>query len=103
MFSPKENTYKEMFLINKVKKDLMETTFQNTRKDKTKTTHKITTTNNTSPEIKKDALGTSIQKKTQLVKGSEDNVSNENDIEPCMPEVFNSSIPVTLSFNGNTP
>ena len=47
-YSPNENTYKEMYLINKFEKDVMENSLQNIRNDKTKTTQKITATKNTS-------------------------------------------------------
>ena len=44
-YSPKENTYKEMYLINKFEKDIMENSLQNMRNDQTKSTQKIITTN----------------------------------------------------------
>ena len=40
-YSPNENTYKEMYLINKFEKDVMESSLQNMRHDKTKSTQKI--------------------------------------------------------------
>ena len=40
-YSPKENTYKEMYLINKFERDIMENTLQNMRNDKTKKFSKI--------------------------------------------------------------
>ena len=55
-YSPKENTYKEMYLINKFEKDIMENSLQNMRNDKTKTTQKVTTTNNISPANEKESL-----------------------------------------------
>merc|ERR1712074_482973 len=39
-YSPKENTYKEMYLINKFEKDIMENSLQNMRNDQSKTTQK---------------------------------------------------------------
>ena len=39
-YSPKENTYKEMYLINKFEKDIMENSLQNMRNDKRKTAEK---------------------------------------------------------------
>ena len=55
-YSPKENTYKEMYLINKFEKDIMENSLQNMRNDKTKTSQNITTLNNLSPNNEKEAL-----------------------------------------------
>ena len=40
-YSPKDNTYKEMYLINKFEKDIMENSLQNLRNEKTKTAQKI--------------------------------------------------------------
>ena len=37
-YSPKDNSYKEMYLINKFEKDVMENSLQNMRIDKTKPT-----------------------------------------------------------------
>ena len=39
-YSPKENSYREMYLINKFEKDIMENSLQNMRNDQTKTTQK---------------------------------------------------------------
>ena len=52
-YSPKENTYKEMYLIKKFEKDIMENSLQNMRNDKTKTSQNITTLNNLSPNNEK--------------------------------------------------
>ena len=79
-YSPNENTYKEMYLINKFEKDVMESSLQNMRHDKTKTTQKIPTSNKTSSENEKEALETSNKKKSQSENGNENLVSNENDI-----------------------
>ena len=109
-YSPKENSYKEMYLINKFEKDVMENSLQNMRIDKTKTTQKIPASNTTSSENEKEALETSNKKKSQSENGNENLVSNENDIEGSNPEILNSSdetekLPTdkTLSVNENTP
>ena len=65
-YSPKDNSYKEMYLINKFEKDVMENSLQNMRIDKTKTTQKIPASNTTSSEYEKEALETS--KKTTIRK-----------------------------------
>ena len=91
-YSPKENTYKEMYLINKFEKDVMENSLQNMRNDKTKTTQKIPASNTTSSENEKEALETSNKKKSQSENGNENLVSNENDIEGSNLEILNSSV-----------
>ena len=67
-YSPNENTYKEMYLINKFEKDVMESSLQNMRHDKTKTTQKIPTSNKTSSENETEALETPNKKKPQSEK-----------------------------------
>ena len=108
-YSPNENTYKEMYLINKFEKDVMESSLQNMRHDKTKSTQKIPTSNKTSSENETEALETPNKKKPQSEKGNEIRMSNENDIETSIPEILNSStetekIPSdkTSSVNENT-
>ncbi len=108
-YSPNENTYKEMYLINKFEKDLMESSLQNMRHDKTKTTQKIPTSNKTSSENEKEALETSNKKKSQSENGNENLVSNENDIGGSNLEILNSSVETeklpndkTSSVNENT-
>ena len=111
-YSPKENNYKEMYLINKFEKDVMENSLQNMRNDKTKTTQKIPASNTTSSENEKEALETSNKKKLQSENGNENEnlVSNENDIEGSNLEILNSSVETekfpndkTSSVNKNTP
>ena len=109
-YSPNENTYKEMYLINKFEKDVMESSLQNMRNDKTKSTQKIPTSNKTSSENEKEALETSNKKKSQSENGNENLVSNENDIEGSNLEILNSSVETekfpndkTSSVNKNTP
>ena len=109
-YSPKDNSYKEMYLINKFEKDVMENSLQNMRIDKTKTTQKIPASNTTSSENEKEALETSNKKKSQSENGNENLVSNENDIEGSNLEILNSSVETekfpndkTSSVNKNTP
>ena len=90
-YSPNENTYKEMYLINKFEKDVMENSLTKMRNDKTKNTQKIPASNTTSSENEKEALETSNKKKLQSENGNENLVSNENDIEGSIPEILNSS------------
>ena len=58
-YSPKENSYKEMYLINKFEKDVMENSLQNMKTGKTKTTQKIAASNTT---IQKHRSQVRIQK-----------------------------------------
>ena len=108
-YSPNENTYKEMYLINKFEKDVMESSLQNMRHDKTKSTQKIPKSNKTSSENEKEALETSNKKKSQSENGNENQVSNEDDIEGSNLEILNSSVETeklpndkTSSVNENT-
>ena len=108
-YLPNENTYKEMYLINKFDKDVMESSLQNMRHDKTKSTQKIPTSNKTSSENETEALETPNKKKPQSEKGNENRMSNENDIETSIPEILNSSTETekipndkTSSVNENT-
>ena len=87
-YSPKENTYKEMYLINKFEKDVMENSLQNMRNDKTKTNQKVPVSITTSSENDKDAIETPNKKETQSKQGNEPLVSNENDIEGFTPEIL---------------
>ena len=64
-YSPKENTYKEMYLINKFEKDIMENSLQNLRNDKTKTAQKITPENIVSLDDEK-----------KLIENSDENTSH---------------------------
>ena len=57
-----------MYLIIKLGKEVMENSLQNMTNDQTKTTEKITTTNNTSPKNEKETLETSNKKKAQSEK-----------------------------------
>ena len=109
-YSTNENTYKEMYLINKFEKDAMESSLQNMRHDKTKTTQKIPTSNKTSSENEKEALETPNKKKSQSENGNENPVSNENDIGGSNLEILNSSVETekfpndkASSVNENTP
>ena len=109
-YSPKENTYKEMYLINKFEKDVMENSLQNMRNDKTKTNQKVPVSITTSSENDKDAIETPNKKEAQSEQGNEPLVSIENDIEGFTPEILNSSIEKEklpndkpLSINENTP
>ena len=55
-YSPKENSYREMYLINKFEKDIMENSLQNLRNNKKDLIDKSVTTNNVNPEGHKKAI-----------------------------------------------
>ena len=45
-YSPKENSYKEMYLINKFQKDIMETSLQKLKNNKKDTIESLVSSNN---------------------------------------------------------
>ena len=96
-YSPKENTYKEMYLINKFEKDIMETSLQTMRNDKRKTAEKSTMVNNMSPETQNEALE-NVNKKTIEHDTSQNQVSNENSILD-IPEEKNTTTEKELPLN----
>ena len=96
-YLPKENTYKEMYLINKFEKDIMENSLQNMRNDKRKTAEKSTMVNNMSPETQNEALE-NVNKKTIQHDTSQNQVSNENSILD-IPEEENSTTEKELPLN----
>ena len=97
-YSPKENTYKEMYLINKFEKDIMENSLQNMRNDKRKTAEKSTMMNNMSPETQNEALENANKKTIQPVQANQNQVSNENSILN-IPEEKNTTTEKELPLN----
>ena len=97
-YSPKENTYKEMYLINKFEKDIMENSLQNMRNDKRKTAEKSTMVNNMSPETQNEALENVNKNTIQPVQASQNQVSNENSILD-IPEEENTTTEKELPLN----
>ena len=96
-YLPKENKYKEMYLINKFEKDIMENSLQNMRNDKRKTAEKSTMVNNMSPETQNEALE-NVNKKTIEHDTSQNQVSNENSILD-IPEEKNTTTEKELPLN----
>ncbi len=70
-YLPKENTYKEMYLINQFDKNIMENSLHNLRDDKRKTTSKGTMVNNIPLETQKEALENSSKIIIQPVQASQ--------------------------------
>ena len=106
-YSPKENTYKEMYLINKFEMDTIENSLQNLRDDKRKTAEKGTMVNNIPLESQKEALENSNKETIQPVQASQNQVFNENsilDISGDKNTTTEKELPlnIDLSDNGNT-
>ena len=107
-YSPKDNTYKEMCLINKFEKDIMENSLQNLRNDKTKTAQKITPENIVPLDDEKELIENSDKNTSHLQPEKQSQKSNENNTMN-IPEVIYTSIEqehlndISLSDNGNTP
>ena len=55
-YSPKENSYREMYLINKFEKNIMENSLQNLKNNKKDLIDKSVTTNNVYPEGRKETI-----------------------------------------------
>ena len=102
-YLPKENTYKEMYLINKFEKDIMENSLQNMRNDKRKTAEKSTMVNNMSPETQNEALE-NVNKKTIEHDTSQNQVSNENSILNIPEEknaITEKELPLNIDLSDN--
>ena len=88
-YSPKENSYKEMYLINKFQKDIMETSLQKLKNNKKDTIESLVSSNNSNSDEHKGILENKDQKISQpLITVQNDNVTAPvND-----PEAINLSI-----------
>ena len=88
-YSPKENSYKEMYLINKFQKDIMETSLQKLKNNKKDTIESLVSSNNSNSDEHKGILENKDQKVSQpLITVQNDNVTDPvND-----PEAINLSI-----------
>ena len=76
-YSPKENSYREMYLINKFEKDIMENSLQNLRNNKKDLIDKSVATNNVNPEGRKETLGNHGKKILQSLPSSTTQEHNE--------------------------
>ena len=95
-YSPKENTYKEMYLINRFEKDIMENSLQNLQNSKKDLAQKITPENNDTQQKQKEVLqndGKKISQTSQLDVNSE---INEN-------QLLNNPEPINTSINNDIP
>ena len=98
-YSPKENSYKEMYLINKFQKDIMETSLQKLKNNKKDTIESLVSSNNSNSDEHKGILENKDQKISQpLITVQNDNVTDPvND-----PEAINLSIE-NETPNNSTP
>ena len=88
-YSPKENSYKEMYLINKFQKDIMETSLQKLKNNKKDTIESLVSSNNSNSDEHKGILENKDQKISQPLIA----VQNDNIIDPVKdPEAINLSI-----------
>ena len=88
-YLPKENSYKEMYLINKFQKDIMKTSLQKLKNNKKDTIESLVSSNNSNSDEYKGILENKDQKISQpLITVQNDNVTDPvND-----PEAINLSI-----------
>ena len=95
-YSPKENTYKEMYSINKFEKDIMDTSLKNLQNDKKIVTQKITPTDNETQQTQKEVLQDDGKKKSQTSQLDINSDVEESEIL-TIPEAINN----TLNNNSN--
>ena len=98
-YSPKENSYKEMYLINKFQKDIMETGLQKLKNNKKDTIESLVSSNNSNSDEHKRIL----ENKDQKVSQPFITVQNDNVTDPVNdPEAINLSIE-NETPNNSTP
>ena len=98
-YSPKENSYKEMYLINKFQKDIMETSLQKLKNNKKDTIESLVSSNNSNSDEHKGIL----ENKDQKVSQPFITVQNDNVTDPVNdPEAINLSIE-NETPNNSTP
>ena len=98
-YSPKENSYKEMYLINKFQKDIMETSLQKLKNNKKETIESLVSSNNSNSDEHKGIL----ENKDQKVSQPFITVQNDNVTDPVNdPEAINLSIE-NETPNNSTP
>ena len=98
-YSPKENSYKEMYLINKFQKDIMETSLQKLKNNKKDTIESLVSSNISNSDEHKGILENKDQKISQPLI----TVQNDNATAPVNdPEAINLSIE-NETPNNSTP
>ena len=97
-YSPKENSYREMYLINKFEKNIMENSLQNLRNNKKDFIDKSVTTNNVYPEGRKETMENHSEKILQSLPSGTTQEHNEINFVNN-PEVSNLSIENEMPLN----
>ena len=79
-YSPKDNTYKEMYLINKFEKDIMESSLQNLSSSKKDMTDKFTSPINVNLDNNKEAMKNVTQKTTPISELNQKQLSDDGGV-----------------------
>ena len=79
-YSPKDNTYKEMYLINKFEKDIMENSLQNLSNSKKDMTDKFTSPINVNLDNNKEAMKNVTQKTTPISELNQKQLSDDGGV-----------------------
>ena len=100
-YSPKDNTYKEMYLINKFEKDIMESSLQNLSNNKNKNqAEKYTSPININVENNKESLENIMSKSTPISESNQKQLSNTGGVIN-VSEDLDSTISVDNPQNSN--
>ena len=100
-YSPKDNTYKEMYLINKFEKDIMESSLQNLSNNKNKNqAEKYTSPININVENNKESLKNIMSKSTPISESNQNKLSNTGGFIN-VPEDVDSTISVDNPQNSS--
>ena len=79
-YSPKDNTYKEMYLINRFEKDIMESSLQNLSSSKKDMTDKFTSPINVNLDNNKEAMKNVTQKTTPISELNQKQLSDDGGV-----------------------
>ena len=100
-YSPKDNTYKEMYLINKFEKDIMESSLQNLSNNKNKNqAEKYTSPININVENNKESLENIMSKSTPISESNQKQLFNTGGVIN-VSEDLDSTISVDNPQNSN--
>ena len=100
-YSPKDNTYKEMYLINKFEKDIMESSLQNLSNNKNRNqAEKYTSSININVENNKESLENIMSKSTPISESNQKQLSNTGGVIN-VSEDLDSTISVDNPQNSN--
>ena len=100
-YSPKDNTYKEMYLINKFEKDIMESSLQNLSNNKNKNqAEKYTSPININVENNKESLENIMSKSTPISESNQKQLSNTGGVIN-VSEDLDSTVSVDNPQNSN--